>query len=267
MHPIESQRPQNHHRWRHLAAASVAAIVAACGGGDPAAPDDRAAAQGSSACGSRVNNTFDKLLECVTLDGVRGHQAALQAIASVNGGTRAGGTTGYDQSVSYVVGKLTAAGYDVTLNPFAFVYAALPTLQQVAPIAATYEAGAFTGSGFGNVTASVTAVDISLALPRDPVTSGCEAADFASFPAGNIALIQRGTCTFAVKALNAKAAGASAVIIFNQGTPLRAKASSKERWVGRRSWTFRWPAHRSPTAWRFRSRGRGPRSRRRRHRT
>jgi len=35
-------------------------------------------------------------------------------------------------------------------------------------------------------------------------------------------LIQRGTCTFADKATNAQAAGASAVIIFNQGdTPLR----------------------------------------------
>ena len=38
----------------------------------------------------------------------------------------------------------------------------------------------------------------------------------------DIALIQRGTCTFGVKALNAEAAGAEAVIIFNQGdTPLR----------------------------------------------
>ncbi len=34
---------------------------------------------------------------------------------------------------------------------------------------------------------------------------------------GNIALIQRGTCTFADKALNADEAGASAVIIFNEG--------------------------------------------------
>ena len=41
--------------------------------------------------------------------------------------------------------------------------------------------------------------------------------DFTGFPAGNIALIQRGICNFAVKALNAEAAGASAVIIFNQG--------------------------------------------------
>lgn len=64
-------------------------------------------------------------------------------------------------------------------------------------------------------------MDINLTPPRAS-TSGCEAADFAGFPVGNIALIQRGTCTFSAKALNAQAAGASAVIIFNQGnTPGR----------------------------------------------
>jgi Zn-dependent M28 family amino/carboxypeptidase len=45
----------------------------------------------------------------------------------------------------------------------------------------------------------------------------CEADDFAGFPAGNIALIQRGTCTFQSKAENAAAAGAVGAIIFNQG--------------------------------------------------
>ena len=111
---------------------------------------------------------------------------------------------------------MTAAGYNVTLNEFPFVYVPPSTLQQIAPIAATYETGPFTGSGSGNVTAAVTAVDINLVPPRTS-TSGCEAGDFAGFPAGNIALIQRGTCTFAVKAENAFAAGALAVIIFNQG--------------------------------------------------
>ena len=33
----------------------------------------------------------------------------------------------------------------------------------------------------------------------------------------DIALIQRGTCTFSDKAVNAETAGAEAVIIFNQG--------------------------------------------------
>lgn len=50
-----------------------------------------------------------------------------------------------------------------------------------------------------------------------PSIIGCAAADFAGFPVGNIALIRRGTCTFATKATNAANAGASAVIIYNNG--------------------------------------------------
>ena len=91
----------------------------------------------------------------------------------------------------------------------------------------------------GDVTAAVTAVDINLVPPRAS-TSGCDGAfatdpvtgntvpdpggpdDFAGFPAGNIALIQRGTCSFETKAANASAAGAVGVILFNQGnTPDR----------------------------------------------
>ena len=44
---------------------------------------------------------------------------------------------------------------------------------------------------------------------------GTTAADFPAAVAGNIALIQRGTISFADKAINAKAAGAVGVIIFN----------------------------------------------------
>jgi Zn-dependent M28 family amino/carboxypeptidase len=218
---------------RHWAVATVSLTalgLVSCGGGGgddsasmstPSSAIRAQALAAGAACGSRVNNTFDKLLECVTLEGVRSHQAAFQAIADANGGTRAAGTPGYDQSVNYVVSQMTAAGYDVTLNAFPFTYVALPTLQQLTPVAASYETGSFTGTGYGSVTANVTAVDINLAGDRAN-TSGCEAADFVGFPVGNIALVQRGTCTFAIKALNAQAAGASAVIIFNQGnTPDR----------------------------------------------
>jgi Zn-dependent M28 family amino/carboxypeptidase len=44
---------------------------------------------------------------------------------------------------------------------------------------------------------------------------GCDVADFPTGVAGNVALISRGSCTFAIKALNAKTAGASAAIIYN----------------------------------------------------
>jgi Zn-dependent M28 family amino/carboxypeptidase len=92
------------------------------------------------------------------------------------------------------------------------------TLAQTAPTPTTYQTGTFTYSGSGDVTAGVTAVDVQVPPPATPgSTSGCEPGDFAGFPAGNVALIQRGTCTFGVKALNAQTAGASAVVIFNEG--------------------------------------------------
>lgn len=197
------------------------------------------AAAGSEACDTRVNNTHAKLLECVTLEGVREHQAAFQAIADANGGIRAAGTPGYDASVEYVVARMTAAGYNVTLDEFPFRYFPPAVLQQTAPVSVTHETGVFTASGFGSVSASVTPVDINLVFPRAN-TSGCDGAyteafvgaaitphpagpdDFAGFPVGNIALIQRGGCSFALKAYNAQAAGASAMILFNQGnTPER----------------------------------------------
>jgi Zn-dependent M28 family amino/carboxypeptidase len=180
-----------------------------------------AATSAPPGCAHRNNNTYDKLLGCVTLEGVRAHQAALQAIADANDGTRAAGTEGYSDSVQYVSGLLEDAGYQVTLDPFEFVFDPATVLEQLAPVTGSYETGAFTASGVGDVIANVTPVDVNLTPPRAS-TSGCEAADFAGFTAGNIALIQRGTCTFAEKALNAQAAGASAVIIFNQGnTPDR----------------------------------------------
>ena len=173
-------------------------------------------------CDTRANVTYQNVLDCMTVAGVLEHEQAFQAIANANGGTRAAGTSGYEASVDYVVDTLEAAGWDVSIDEFPFTYVPPPTLQQTAPINATYQTGVFTGTGYGTRTAAVTPVDINLTLPRDPVTSGCEATDFAGFPAGNIALIQRGTCEFGVKATNAQAAGASAVIIFNQGnTELR----------------------------------------------
>jgi Zn-dependent M28 family amino/carboxypeptidase len=171
-------------------------------------------------CDNRNNNTYAKLLDCVTVEGVREHQAAFQEIANANDdpfapGSRAAGTDGYTGSVEYVADLLEEAGYEVTLDDFPYTFTGA-VLQQTAPATASYETGAFTGSGAGNVSAAVTPVDINLVPPRAS-TSGCEAGDFGAFPAGNIALIQRGTCSFGIKALNAQTAGAAAVIIFNQG--------------------------------------------------
>ncbi|MGH2943434.1 MAG: M20/M25/M40 family metallo-hydrolase, partial [Solirubrobacteraceae bacterium] len=181
-----------------------------------AAPDPNAASQ--------------ELRDDVTVGGVRAHQQALQNIATLNGGARASGTPGFDASANYVMRRLRRAGYRPAQQEFSFksfTELALSVFERVSPDPRTFvepDDFALMGySGSGDVTATVTAVDVQ--LPPGPAanssTSGCEAADFAGFPAGNVALMQRGTCNFAVKAANAQAAGAGAVVIFNEGQPDR----------------------------------------------
>ena len=188
-----------------------------------------ASAAPAAACDDRSNNTYQKLLECVTLEGVREHQAEFQKIADnstdpVYPGTRAAGTVGYDLSVEYVAGLLRDAGYEVTLDPVDVTFNFPAELRQLTPVQADYETGVFTGSGSGEVEGNVIPVDIDL-TPTGGSTSGCEAADYAGldFTGDNdIALVQRGTCFFGTKAYYAEQAGAEAVIIFNEGnTPER----------------------------------------------
>jgi Zn-dependent M28 family amino/carboxypeptidase len=109
------------------------------------------------------------------------------------------------------------------IQPFdylAFTELGPSALEQTAPGQVTYVQGVDFGvidqSDDGDVTAAVTAVDLQLGL-GNTTTSGCEAADFVGFPVGNIALLQRGACTFEQKAENAALAGAVGIVIFNQG--------------------------------------------------
>jgi Zn-dependent M28 family amino/carboxypeptidase len=210
-------------RGRVQGLAIIALVVAALlpAGQAVAAPTQKA-------CDKRANNTYQKLLECVRVGQVRQHQAALQEIADDNGGNRFAGLAGHNASVDYAVDTFEAAGWNVSLQEFdytAFRILGPSALQQITPNAVTYvedvDFGVIDQSDPGDVTAPVTAVDLQLGL-GNTATSGCETADFAGFPAGNIALLQRGVCTFELKAENAAAAGAVGIVIFNQGnTPDR----------------------------------------------
>ncbi|HEU4998609.1 MAG TPA: M28 family metallopeptidase [Lapillicoccus sp.] len=193
-----------------LAAAAVTALVGV------SLVTVEAAAAPAPGCATRTNNTTAKLQECVTLEGVREHQAAFQAIANANGGTRVSGSPGYDASVDYVVDRLVAAGWNVTRQAFqfqTFISLAPSVLERTQPPPVTpLEHNIMSYSGSGNVTAAV-------ALPS--VSTGCFAADWAGFPVGAIALVERGgststfTCSFAIKAQNAIAAGAVGLIVYN----------------------------------------------------
>lgn len=171
----------------------------------------------------------EQFAQLITIDDLRAHLIALQDIASANKDNRAAGTKGYKQSANYVARKLRRTGYyDVEVQPFAYLLyeeKTPPVLNRLTPTSETYvpdqDFASMTFSGAGDVTGTlVPAAGIVIPPTQDPSSaSGCAPGDFPPATSGNIALVQRGTCDFVVKANNAIAAGATAVVIFNEGNP------------------------------------------------
>jgi len=185
-------------------------------------------------CDARVNDTPAKLLPCIQSADLWNHMQQFQAIANANPSpadgmpSRNSGEPGYKASADYVAAAMTAAGYHVTIQPYKFTYYAYispPTFSEVSPTAHTYALSADWNSGQSTGT-SVAALQPAGGIIIPPTAtpssaSGCSMSDFDGFVPGRIALIQRGTCTFGTKAQNAQAAGATGVIIFNEGNPGR----------------------------------------------
>jgi Zn-dependent M28 family amino/carboxypeptidase len=160
-----------------------------------------------------------------------------QAIADANPSpadghpSRNSGEPGYKASADYVAKTMKDAGYDVTIQTYKFTYyayTAKPVFSEVSPIPKTYELvndwnpGQSTGTANASLQPAGGIIIPPTATPSS--SSGCTMADFSGFTAGRIALIQRGTCNFGVKVQNAQAAGASGVVIFNEGNPDRTDA-------------------------------------------
>ncbi|MBI5104558.1 MAG: M20/M25/M40 family metallo-hydrolase [Solirubrobacterales bacterium] len=173
-----------------------------------------------------------RLRAAMSADQLLAHTNALADAADRNGGTRAAGTQGYDDSATYVINRLAKAGYEPRIDRFNFILFSEQADPQFTSSVATYTfpddyvTMEYSGSGDTGAGKPITAIDLGTTptpddAPPSSNTSGCEAADFAGFPAGNIALVKRGTCAFADKAKNASDAGASGVIIFNEGQPGR----------------------------------------------
>jgi Peptidase family M28/PA domain len=193
-----------------IALGAVLLAGAGCAGGDQKA-EARPAAAGP-----------DALARAITPARLRAHLVSLAAIAARHGGTREVGGPGYRQSVAYVAGQLRRAGYRPRLQTFSFNLfreRRPPRFERLAPGSKRYRLGrdflTMRYSGGGAVSARV--------VPVEPTSdsSGCERAAFASFPRGAVALVRRGTCFMFQKARNAKAAGAGAVLIANDGVPGR----------------------------------------------
>lgn len=204
---------------RRIAAAAAAMVLV----GTFAAPSPASAGR-TKPIPRPGNSTPEELTRAVTLPGLLRHLGAFQFISDTNGDNRASGSPGFDRSADYVAWTMKLAGYRVTRQPFDFTFcedtgSAFDKTAPAPPV--TYVADTdyqlMSCTGAGDVTAAVVPVDINLTPPRAS-TSGCEAADFTGVDVtGKIALMQRGSCDFIVKATNAAAAGAAGAIIFNQG--------------------------------------------------
>src|SRR3954447_22310277 len=220
--------------WRlAIATAAVAAAGTLSAGASSATPAAPTPDANPTACANRVNNTPKKLVGCVTKDDLWAHMVKFQQIADANPGadghpSRNSGEPGYKASADYVAGVMRAAGDDVRLQEYKFHYFSFvgdPVLREESPTPHSFGLGTdFNPGRVAGTTTSKLQPAGGIVVPATPTpssASGCSAADFAGFGAGNIALIQRGTCTFAQKVANAEAAGASAVVIFNEGNPGR----------------------------------------------
>jgi Zn-dependent M28 family amino/carboxypeptidase len=196
-----------------------------------------AGAKTAGTCDTQVNDTAAKLLPCITPSDLMNHMQHFEEIAVANPGpdghpSRNSGEPGYLASVMYVKNLMDAAGYTTHIQQYTFPYfafKAIPAMSEVSPTAQTFTLGLDfdAGQAAGVSTAPVQPAG-GIQIPPGPTasssSSGCTAGDFSGFTSGNIALIQRGTCNFGVKVQNAVNAGASGVIIFNEGQKGRTDA-------------------------------------------
>ena len=152
------------------------------------------------------------LADAVSSDSVMVHLEALQGIADANGGNRALGTTGYEQSGEYIESVLVAAGYtperqyfDATTQEL-LAYDLTVTSAADVPVVGLPMSGT-TGTGPAAITADLVQPTIAL---------GCDAAAWDGVVAtGLIAVVSRGECDFASKSLAASAAGAIGLLVYN----------------------------------------------------
>jgi Peptidase family M28/PA domain len=178
----------------------AAAAIGGCLGGDDDSGRSAPAQPSTTASSHR-----ERPSTAITRAELRRHLDALQRIADRNGGTRAAGTPGYDQSANYVAARLEDAGWKVTRQDVPFTYfqlhdASLSLGGRELTRADDFQVLSYSGSG-------------RAAGDLREVGLGCDASDFDGLESGQVPLVERGECFSRDKARNAERAGASAVVI------------------------------------------------------
>lgn len=143
----------------------------------------------------------------VSVDVMFTHLTKLQDIATANGGTRAVGTPGYEDSVDYVAEMLRGKGFEVATPEFSTrVFTAEKPVLTVGGTDVAAHALEFS-SGTSGLEGPL------VAAPADE-TPGCVPADYDGLPVQDaVVLVDRGSCHFNDKAAIAEKLGAVALIV------------------------------------------------------
>lgn len=152
------------------------------------------------------------LSKAVKVEKVHDHLEEFQAIADAHDGNRGAGTSGYEASARYVEKTLKKAGYRTERQYFPFLYEEVEetSLTENSPDSRDV---AHTPMSYSNPTPE-DGVTGTLAAPEE--SEGCTADAYGGADlAGQIALVERGTCSFGEKAVAAGEAGAEAVVVYN----------------------------------------------------
>jgi Peptidase family M28/PA domain len=131
------------------------------------------------------------------------HLEAFARVAGRSGGTRAAGTPGNERTIDYIARTLRAAGWQVREQRVPFPYFERRSPPRLANLEPDREVRIAEYSGSGRVRARVHRVR----------GHGCSPRAYAPVGRGTIALVDRGTCFFSVKARLAERAGAAAIVV------------------------------------------------------
>ncbi|HJW22157.1 MAG TPA: M28 family peptidase [Candidatus Limnocylindrales bacterium] len=202
--------------------AVAALLVGACSPALPsgATPESPEGSGRSSPGASGAPAAAGELRDAVDVDAILADLGALERLTMAAGGSRPAGSDGEARVDDFVINQLQAAGLEATRSELV-----VPWFRQVgpgaleihSPSAPTFEALAdfkpLLFSPSGDVTGPVVALGFNPAPSPGTTTGlGCDAADWAGFPEGAIALVQPGACLSRTVIEHAQAAGAAAVV-------------------------------------------------------
>ena len=148
------------------------------------------------------DQAFDnKIVKRIKVDNIYNH------IAELSKNPRVAGTQGEYEAVEYIKRQFESYGYETEIQPFDIYSYTAPNLIELNVDGNVLESSDFTYGVNGEVTSELVYVGLG-------ALDDFEGKDVS----GKIALIERGEFSFAEKIENAKKAGASAVIIYNNTT-------------------------------------------------